>query len=227
MNRALKGVFWTFGAYVGLQVAARLIRRRWPTPLPATLSWLSSRPLALRMPDVPWIRDALELERGMHVLAMGAGLAALCEPIAVAVGTEGRLVVSDRSEAMLHRLVERVGELTNLTTVAADPRELPCADGMFDRILLGSGLGGVPEPARVLREVFRLLKPRGQLVVAEDALDLDFLSERTVTTLALRAGFTLCARQGGAWRYLLVFERPPAPTYLHAPHEEHRIETYG
>jgi len=227
MNRALKSVFWTLGAYVGLQVAARLIRRRWPTPLPDAMSWLSARPLTFQMADVSRILAALERERGMHVLAMGAGLTALCAPIAEAIGADGRLVVTDRSETMLRKLVETVGELTNLTTMVADPRELPCPDGMADRVLLGSGLGGVPDPARVLQEAYRVLKPRGQLVVAEDALDLDFLSERTVTGLALRAGFVLCARHGGAWRYVLVFERPAAPTYLHAPHEEHRIETYG
>lgn len=227
MNRALKGVVWTLGAYAGLQLAARLIRRRWPTPMPATMSWLSARPLALQLADVQGILKALKLERGMHVLEMGAGLVGLSGAIAEALGAEGRLVATDRSEAMLRNLVQAAGDYTNLTTLVADPRELRSPDGLFDRVLMGSGLGGVPDPGRVLQEACRVLKPHGQLVVAEDALDLDFLSERTVTGLALGAGFVLCDRYGGAWRYVLVFERPAAPSFLHAPHEEHRIETYG
>lgn len=227
MNRALKGVVWALGAYVGLQLATRWIRRRWPTPMPATISWLSARPLTLQLADVPGIRSALELERGMHVLEMGTGLVGLTRAIAEAVGANGRLTVTDRSAAMLRKLVKQVGDLTNLTTLEADPREMPCPNASCDRVLMGSGLGGVPEPGRVVREAFRVLKPHGHLVVAEDALDLDFLSERAVIDMALRAGFVLCARHGGAWRYVLDFERPAAPTFLHAPHEEHRIETYG
>lgn len=227
MNRALKGVWWALGAYAGMQLAARLIRRRWPAPLPAPMSWLSMRPLTLQLADVPGLLATLALERGMHVLAMGAGLVPMTGAIADALGAEGRLMATDPSPEMLERLARQVGELTNLTTLAADPRSLPCPDGSFERVLMGPGLGGVAEPAQVIREAFRILKPHGRLVVAEDALDLDFLSERTVTDLALGAGFVMCGRRGGAWRYVLCFERPAAPPYLHAPHEEHRIETYG
>lgn len=227
MNRALKGVVFTLGAYAGLQLAARLIRRRWPEAMPASLRWLRARPLGMQLADVPGIVQALELERGMHVLEMGAGLAALTGAIAEALHADGRIVALDPEPGMLQRLKEQVGELTNLTTQVADPRRLPCPDGVFDRVLMGSGLGMLPQPDRIIREAFRVLKPHGRLVVAEDALDLDFLAERTVVDMALQAGFVLCARHGGAWHYVLVFERPAAPSHLHAPHEEHRIETYG
>lgn len=227
MNRALKGVLWTLGAYAGLQLTARLIRRRWPEAMPASMGWLRARPLGMQLGDVPGILSALELERGQHVLEMGAGLAALSGAIADALHADGRLVAVDPEPAMLARLCETVGDLTNLTTQVADPRRLPHPECMFDRVLMGSGLGMVPQPGRVIQEAHRVLKPHGRLVVAEDALDLDFLAERTVVDLALSAGFVLCGRRGGAWHYVLVFERPAAPSFLHAPHEEHRIETYG
>ncbi len=227
MNRALKGVLWTLGAYAGLQLAARIIRRRWPEAMPASLAWLRARPIGMQLADVPAIMHALELERGQHVLEMGAGLAPLTGAIAEAIHADGRIVAIDAEPEMLRRLAEQVGDLSNLTTQAADPRRLPCPDGGFDRVLMGSGLGTIPQPDRVIHEAFRVLKPHGRLVVAEDALDLDFLPERSVVDMALRAGFVLCTRQGGAWRYVLVFERPAAPNFLHAPHEEHRIETYG
>lgn len=223
MHRALKGVLWTLGAYAGLRLGARGIRRRWPGPMPAARDWLYGRPPGLRRLDVGAIARALDLAPGHHVLELGVPLGELTGAVAYSLGATGRLVVIDSGIA-LQRLGAAVPGLTNLSPMVADPHDVPCSEGTFDRVLMASGLGGFRQPERVAKEAFRVLKPHGVLVVAQEAFDLP---ERRVLDLALAAGFVLRSRQGGAWRYVLAFERPAAPAFLHAAREEHRIETYG
>lgn len=224
MHRALKGVLWTLGAYAGLRLGARVVRRRWPAPMPAAMDWLYGIPPGLRRLEVGAIVRALDLAPGQHVLELGATLEELTGAVAYSLGATGRLVVIDSRVAALQRLGAAVPGLSNLSPMLADPHDVPCSEGTFDRALMASGLGGFRQPERVAKEAFRILKPHGVLVVAEEAFDLP---ERRVLDLALAAGFVLRSRQGGAWRYVLAFERPAAPAVLHAKREEHRIETYG
>lgn len=213
MNRAFKGALWGLAAYAGLRLGARLMRRRWARALPP--------------PEAETLLGLLGLEKGGHVLKLWAGQRSLTGPIAEAIGATGRLVAVDPDPAMLARLVEHVGDLSNLTVQVADPGDLPVPDATFDRVLMGPGPWRLPRPERKMQEAFRVLKPHGLLVVATDALDPEGRTQCRLIDLALAAGFVLRARRAGAWRSVLVFERPAAPSFLHVPHEEHRIETYG
>lgn len=227
MNRALKGVLWTLGASAGLLLGARMVRGRGPRAMPLAEDVRQGMPSGLRRLDVAKILTALDLAGGQHVLALGVLPERVAGAIADALGAKGRLLAFDSRPLVLRRLLAAVPGLTNLTTQVADPRDLPCPDGTLDRLLVASGFGGLPDPAQVAREAFRVLKPHGRLVVVEGELEAANLPERHVLDLALAAGFVLRARRGGDRAYMLVFERPAAPRFLHAPHEEHRIETYG
>jgi demethylmenaquinone methyltransferase/2-methoxy-6-polyprenyl-1,4-benzoquinol methylase len=73
-----------------------------------------------------------------------------------------RTVVCDASPRMLER-ARRKG----LETVLAEIEALPFADATFDRILLVDAFHHVRDQAAALRELLRVLKPAGRLVIEE------------------------------------------------------------
>lgn len=95
-----------------------------------------------------------------HVLldaAGGTGRVAVVFAAAVA-----RVVVCDASPRMLE-MARRKGLETVLTEVEA----LPFADATFDRVLLVDAFHHVRDQAAALRELLRVLKPDGKLVIEE------------------------------------------------------------
>ncbi len=106
-------------------------------------------------------REALNLEAGEKVLDLAAGTGAstleLARSGAFAVG-------ADFSVGML-RVGRRIRPSVPL--VAADALALPFADGSFDAVTISFGLRNIVDPARALREMARIVRPGGRLVVCE------------------------------------------------------------
>ncbi len=59
------------------------------------------------------------------------------------------------------------GGIPNLTFVQADATALPFADGEFDTVTMSFGLRNVNDPKKALRELLRVTKPGGRLVICE------------------------------------------------------------
>ena len=96
-----------------------------------------------------------------RVLDLAAGTGTSSEPFAVA----GAVVVPcDFSEGML-----QVGKRARprLPFVAGDATRLPFADGSFDAVTISFGLRNVVDPDAALREMRRVTRPGGRLVVCE------------------------------------------------------------
>jgi ubiquinone/menaquinone biosynthesis C-methylase UbiE len=78
-----------------------------------------------------------------------------------------RSVGVDRSAPMLRVARARAGQAgVSPAFVCADGAALPFREGAFDLVTLILGLEFVPDPAAVLGEVRRVLRPGGQLVLA-------------------------------------------------------------
>jgi SAM-dependent methyltransferase len=77
----------------------------------------------------------------------------------------------DYSRQMLHRARKRLGS-DRPTQVAADLTRLPYADASFDAIVCGWVLEHLPDPGPGLRELARVLRPNGRLLLmaTEDTL---------------------------------------------------------
>ena len=63
--------------------------------------------------------------------------------------------------------------IENSTLRKGDMYELPFADGDFDTIILDEVLGNSEDPAAVLREARRLLRPGGRLLLLANCVDAD------------------------------------------------------
>lgn len=77
------------------------------------------------------------------------------------------LVGIDLSEGMLRKAQEKVDDLRmrNVVLKAMDASSLEFADGEFDATLATYVISAVPDPVAVLREMRRVTKPGGALVI--------------------------------------------------------------
>jgi phosphatidylethanolamine/phosphatidyl-N-methylethanolamine N-methyltransferase len=78
-----------------------------------------------------------------------------------------RLIGIDLSQEMLDKAVERVQTLAmpNVTLKVMDATALDFADNEFDKALATYTISAVPDPVAVLREMRRVVKPGGVIVI--------------------------------------------------------------
>jgi ubiquinone/menaquinone biosynthesis C-methylase UbiE len=115
------------------------------------------------------LREILEPRAGEHLLEVGPGTGYYTLPVAEWIAPGGALDVLDVQQEMLDHTMRRAVEagITNITASCADARELPYEDGSFDGAYLVTVLGEIPDQDAALRELRRVLKPGGRLVVGE------------------------------------------------------------
>ena len=80
-----------------------------------------------------------------------------------------RYVGLDFNRPMLRRALPRAGSVDFLP-VQGDVHTLPFADGSFDGAILHLILAVVPEPARCLGEIARVVRPGGRVIVFDKFL---------------------------------------------------------
>ncbi len=105
---------------------------------------------------------------GDRVLDLAAGTGDLARAFASRVGATGMVVHTDINESMLRVGRERLidGGLV-LPTTLCDAEQLPFADGAFNLVTVAFGLRNMTHKDAALREMARVLKPGGRLLVLE------------------------------------------------------------
>jgi demethylmenaquinone methyltransferase/2-methoxy-6-polyprenyl-1,4-benzoquinol methylase len=108
-------------------------------------------------------RQCLELDRGHLVLDLAAGTgvstAEMLRSGASAVACDFSLGMLRAGRASRRRRAVRF--------VAGDAMHLPFADAVFDAVTISFGLRNVADPQQALRELARVVRPGGRLVVCE------------------------------------------------------------
>jgi len=105
--------------------------------------------------------EAVEARPGERVLDLAAGTGTSSQPFA---DRGARVVPCDFSTGML-----RVGKRArpHLPFTAGDGTRLPFADDTFDAVTISFGLRNIVDPDAGLREMRRVTRPGGRLVVCE------------------------------------------------------------
>ncbi len=114
--------------------------------------------------DRAWRRrtvEAVDPRPGQRVLDLAAGTGTSSEPFDRAGAT---VVPTDLSLGMLQVGKQR---RPGLSFVAGDALRLPYADAVFDAVTISFGLRNVEDTAGALRELLRVTRPGGTLVVCE------------------------------------------------------------
>lgn len=189
----------------------RLLSNRVSLPCPAWLGWMveCDNPIFRNNRAVAIIAH-LDLAPGMHVLDFGCGPGRLAIPLARAVGPSGRITALDVQEAMLRRVQAKAAAegLGNIETVRGAAGEVRLESGRYDRALLVTVLGEIPDRASLLKQLFGCLKPGGLLSVTETVADPHYQTRGTVRDLAGQAGFADAQFFGNRFSYSMTFRKP-------------------
>ena len=185
-------------AFVAVALVASWFGARWfarGRPVNALVGALFDTWIVKEFSGTGILLDRAGVREGMRVLDAGCGPGRVTIPLAQRVGPEGEVVALDVQQAMLERVsvnVARAG-LTNVRTVLgpleADAKDLRGYEQAFDRVLLVTVLGEVPDREGALRSLFSALKPGGILSVTEMIIDPDYVPGAKMRRLAKKAGF--------------------------------------
>ncbi len=119
-----------------------------------------------------------EICEGESVLDIGCGGGVDSMFAATMTGPTGRVVGIDMSSEMVERARQNLS-LTNLKNVSfqeSSAENLPFPDQDFDVVISSGVFKLIPDKLKALREVFRIMKPGGRLMMADQVLT-GYLSE--------------------------------------------------
>jgi ubiquinone/menaquinone biosynthesis C-methylase UbiE len=191
------------GLAAGLAVAgAALWWRRHPSACPYSQRlWVEApHPFITRAR----LREVLAPSPGSRLLEVGPGTGYYALAVARWLGPDGRLDILDVQQEMLDHTLRRAAEegISNISEVRADAREMPYADDSFDAAYLVTVLGEIPDQTAALRELRRVVKPDGRIVVGELFGDPHMVTRRALRDRAAEAGLAVEHMLGGRlWHF--------------------------
>ena len=189
-------------------VGWRLISDRRPLPCPTSLAWLLENPFTRGYHSTVLTR--LELAPGLYVLDAGCGPGLLTTAVAAAVGPQGRVLALDLQPGMIAKAQARAAKagLDNIDYLIAPLGSSKPPVAHFDRALLVTVLGEIPDKVAALEEIRSSLKPGGFLSITEVLPDPHYQSMRAVMANADEAGFRLRNKIGNPFMFTVNLERP-------------------
>ena len=123
---------------------------------------------------------------GERLLEVGPGYGYYSVGVARSLQPTGTLELLDVRSALLDQTMARIAEagLANVQSTVGDAVRLPYPDAAFDGAYLVACLGEIADQEAAIRELARVLRPGGRLVVGETVADphrvpLDTLAEMT------------------------------------------------
>ncbi|NWO05693.1 MAG: bifunctional demethylmenaquinone methyltransferase/2-methoxy-6-polyprenyl-1,4-benzoquinol methylase UbiE [Alteromonadaceae bacterium] len=140
-----------------------------------------------------WKRFTIELSGvrpGHKVLDIAGGTGDLTMKFSDLVGPSGKVVLADINASMLQvgrsRLTDR-GYAGNIEYVQADAEHLPFPDNNFQAVSIAFGLRNVTDKDQALRDMTRVLKPGGKLMVLEFSKPTNPLLSKVYDEYSFRA----------------------------------------
>jgi ubiquinone/menaquinone biosynthesis C-methylase UbiE len=192
-------------AAIGAVIAAALWWRKNPSACPyGQRFWIEApHPLITR----ERLRETLEPEVGERILEIGPGTGYYTLDIGEWIGVDGTLEIFDIQQEMLDHTMRRAAErgLANVKATQGDAQSLPYEADSFDAAVLTTVLGEIPDQGAALRQIARVLRPGGRLVVGELLGDPHFVSTATLRQRAEEAGLRFEHRNGPPFGFFARF----------------------
>jgi SAM-dependent methyltransferase len=153
--------------------------------------------------------EILDAKPGERVLEVGPGTGYYTLDVAEWVKPDGEVDILDLQQEMLDHTMRRAGEggLANVTPTQSDVTAMPYDDWTFDAAYLVTVLGEIPDQDAALRELARVLKPGGRLVVGELVGDPHYVRLDPLRLRASGAGLGYERRVGNALGYFARFAK--------------------
>lgn len=189
------------GAAAAATLAAALWWRKNPSACPyGQRFWVEApHPIISR----ERLRSVLRPLPGERLLEIGVGTGYYSHDLAEWVAPEGKLELFDLQQEFLDHVMRGAAErgLANLVPTQGDATALPYGDASVDAVVLTAVLGEIPDSAAALREIRRVLKPDGRLVVGELFGDPHFTTRASLERMGAEAGLELVERSGNWFGY--------------------------
>ena len=122
----------------------------------------------------PWWAAQIDWPEGAEVLEVGCGRGTVWREAAGEVPASLSLTLSDLSPGMVDEALAAVGAIGRYRIadgLVADARALPFADSTFDVVVANHMLYHVPDPAKGVAEIARVLRADGVAMVATNGRD--------------------------------------------------------
>jgi len=189
------------GATAAAALAAALWWRKNPSACPyGQRFWVEApHPIITR----ERLRSVLRPMPGERLLEIGVGTGYYSCELAEWVAPAGRLELFDLQQEFLDHVMRAAGKrgLSNLVPTRGDATRLPYEDASVDAVILTAVLGEIPDTAAAMREIRRVLKPDGRLVVGELFGDPHFTTRASLERMGAEAGLALGEHSGNWFGY--------------------------
>jgi ubiquinone/menaquinone biosynthesis C-methylase UbiE len=154
------------------------------------------------------LMEILEPRPGERILELGPGTGYYSLSVAASLDG-GSLEVLDVQQEMLDHTMREAAEngVANIVSTCADARSLPYETDSFDGAFLVTVLGEIPDQGLALRELARVIKPGGRLVVGETMLDPHVVTPGKLLGQAQSAGLEFERQVGTPLAYFARFRR--------------------
>ena len=110
--------------------------------------------------------ERLGPQPGEHVLELGGGIGEVGRAVAARVAPNGSVLTTDQSEAMVDVARRHGAEIANISFRATDAQATGVPEASFDGVVGRFVLMLAPDPAAVLAETRRVLRPGGRVAFA-------------------------------------------------------------
>jgi ubiquinone/menaquinone biosynthesis C-methylase UbiE len=189
------------GAAAAATLAASLWWRKNPSACPYGQRFWVEAPHPVISRDR--LRSVLRPLPGERLLEIGVGTGYYSHDLAEWVAPEGTLELFDLQQEFLDHVMRGAAErgFTNLVPTQGDATALPYEDASVDAVILTAVLGEIPDSAAALREIRRVLKPDGRLVVGELFGDPHFTTRASLERMGAEADLELVERSGNWFAY--------------------------
>ena len=153
------------------------------------------------------LRRILAPRPGERVLEVGPGTGYYTLNVAQQLAPDGTLDILDLQQQMLDHTMRRAREhdITNIVPTQGDAVALPYPDDTFDAAYMTVALGEIPDQNAALRELRRVLRPGGRLVVGEIFGDPHMVAFGSLRARAEAVGLRFEQKLGGRLAYFARF----------------------
>jgi ubiquinone/menaquinone biosynthesis C-methylase UbiE len=184
------------GAATAATLAAALWWRKNPSACPyGQRFWVEApHPIITR----ERLLSVLRPQPGERLLEVGVGTGYYSCELAEWIAPGGTLELFDLQQKFLDHVMRAATErgLSNLVPTQGDATQLPYGDASVDGVVLTAVLGEIPDGEAALREIARVLKPGGRLVVGELFGDPHFTTRGSLERMGAEAGLSMDGHSG-------------------------------
>ena len=212
IQNILQIVLIIIGIIIAWSILTRLIRRIYQFPAPAFIGYFLDSNYRRRIQPPTQIIERSGIKKGDRVLEIGCGSGAYTTFVAREVGEEGIVEALDIQPAMLAQLKKKLAkpensDIQNIRLHESSAYQLPFEEGSIDLVYMITVLPEIPDQAKVLAAVWRVLKDNGILAVTEFFPDPDYPLISTTSRKGEKAGFDVEGLFGNLWTYTVRFRK--------------------